>query len=211
MNKGHLIIINGASSCGKTSTCRAMQDMFDNLYVLLGIECFSQITPPKQNNMLTMEPNYFSAQKYEKNGLDYFEISTGPVLNDVIYTAITTYLDEGINVISDQLFWTADWFQNALHIFNPYHVFFVGLHVSEEEGSRRELHRGHSNDHHVIDEGRKHGWHRTSAAIVHENMIYDFEIDNTHLSVAETAKKITNAYQNTPHPIAFKTLAEKLL
>ena len=214
MNKGQLIIINGASSSGKTSTCRAMQDKFDKLHVLLGLDCFSQITPPKQNNMQTIEPSFFTAKKYQKNGLDYFDITTGPLLNDVIYTsykAISMYLEEGINVISDQLFWSSEWFQNALHIFNPYNVFFVGLHVSEQEGARREQLRGEGNPYDIIENGRLDGWNRSSAAVTHANMIYDFEIDSTNLSVQDTAEQIIVAYKSTPNPTAFKTLAQKIL
>lgn len=41
-------------------------------------------------------------------------------------------------------------------------------------------------------------------------MIYDFEIDNTNLSIEETAQKIKLAYENTSNPIAFKNFMRVL-
>ena len=212
MKKGKLVIINGASSCVKTSTCRAIQDLLEEQYILLGLDVFSQTTPPKQNNMQTIDRRYFTAQRYVKNGLGYFDITTGPLLDRVIYTsykAIGVYLDEGINVVPDQLFWDPKWFHSALRTFMRFSVFFVGMHVSEEEGARREKQRGGANPNDIIEGGRMDGWNRTSEAITHRGMIYDFEIDSSNLSIQETAYQIINAYQNTPHPSAFKSLEEK--
>lgn len=209
MPTGKLIIVNGASSCGKTSTCRAMQDLFTEQYVLLGLDVFSQITPPKQNNMQTIEPSYFTAKEYMKDGLSYFHITTGPLLDRVIitsYEAVAVYLNAGINVIADQLFWSPRWFRAALDTFIPFHVFLVGLWVSDEEGARREQKRGGGDANDVIGNGRLGGWNRTSAETTHKNMIYDFILDNTHLSIAETAASIKQAFEKTPQPTAFKTL-----
>jgi chloramphenicol 3-O phosphotransferase len=209
MKKGNLILLNGSSSCGKTSTCRALQDMFEDQYILLGLDVYSQATPPKQNNMKTIEPGYFTAEKYMKDGLPYFHITTGPLLDQVIctsYLSIAVFLDKGINIISDQLFWSPAWFKAALDAFIPFKVFFVGMFVSDEEGARRENKRGAGDEQNVIEGGRLGGWNRTSAIVTHKNMVYDFEIDNTSLSIEETASGIKTAYENTPEPQAFKKL-----
>ncbi|WP_454780964.1 phosphotransferase-like protein [Legionella sp. WA2022007384] len=212
MDKGKIILLNGSSSSGKTSTCRALQDMMEEQYVLLGLDVYSQATPPKQNNMATIESRYFSAEKYLKDGLEYYNISTGPLLDKVIcasFSSIAAYLDVGINVISDQLFWSPLWFQAALNAFIPYKVFFVGLFVSDAEGLRRELQRSQAAGAHDIQgNGRPGGWNRTSALVTHQNMIYDFSIDNTHLSIQETAKRIKEAFEATSNPTAWKNLHE---
>ncbi len=210
MKTGKLIILNGSSSCGKTSTCRALQDILEEQFVLLGLDVYSQATPPKQNNMSTIEPSYFSARKYIQDNLEYYDIATGPLLDKVIFTSyhsIAAYLDAGINVVSDQLFWSPKWFRAALDTFIPYFVFYVGMFVSDEEGVRRELLRSNNagaDD--IVGNGRPGGWNRTSAIATHNNMIYDFSIDNTHLSIQETAQQIKTAYQATPNPMAWKTL-----
>jgi chloramphenicol 3-O phosphotransferase len=159
--------------------------------------------------MRTIEPSYFTAEKYMKNGLPYFHITTGPLLDEVIctsYKSIAVYLKEGINVISDQLFWNPKWFRSALDAFHPFKVFFVGVFVSDEEGARRESLRGGEDEHNVIEGGRLGGWNRTSSEVTHKNMIYDFEIDNSALSIEETARRIKEAYEGTENPKAFNKL-----
>ncbi|HHT0592190.1 TPA: phosphotransferase-like protein [Legionella anisa] len=210
MNTGKLIILNGSSSCGKTSTCRVLQDMLEEQFILLGLDVYSQSTPPKQNNMMKIEPDYFSAKRYMKEGLEYYETATGPLLDRVIFTSyrsIAVYLEAGMNVVSDQLFWTPQWFRAALDAFIPYHVFFVGVFVSDAEGVRRELQRSQaSGSHDIVGNGRPGGWNRTSAMVTHKDMLYDFSIDNTYLSIHDTAQQIKSAYESTPNPMAWKTL-----
>ena len=210
MKTGKIIILNGSSSCGKTSACRALQDLFTEQFLLLGLDVYSQATPPKQNNMNTIDPSYFSAKRYIQDSLEYYDINTGPLLDQVIvtsYRSIVAYLDAGINVISDQLFWSSKWFRAALDAFIPYEVFYVGIFVSDEEGVRRELQRSSSagaDD--IVGNGRPGGWNRTSAITTHNNMIYDFSIDNTHLSIEQTTREIKAAYESTVNPSAWKTL-----
>jgi len=201
VNKGNLIIINGAVNSEKTNTCRAMQDILDEPYVLLGLDYFSKITPSKQAKPLPKE--------LQQSDSDYINISTAPLFNDVIYTsfkAISAYLDEGNNVISDQLFGVQEWFQDALHIFHPYHVFFVGLHFPAAEHTKRAQ---PSSDHDIIVP--EFIGNSNASALNHSKMVYDFEINSTNLSVQEIAQQIISAYKKTPNPTAFKTLADKLL
>jgi chloramphenicol 3-O phosphotransferase len=142
--------------------------------------------------------------------LEYYDIATGPLLDRVIfasYRSIAAYLNAGINVVSDQLFWSPKWFRSALDTFIPYFVFYVGMFVSDEEGVRRELQRSsNAGSDDIVGNGRPGGWNRTSAIMTHDDMIYDFSIDNTHLSIEETAQKIKKAYDMTLTPQAWKTL-----
>ena len=58
------------------------------------------------------------------------------------YLAIKVFLDEGINVISDDLVWTRDWLVDFLRIFEGDEVWLAGIHVSDKEGARSEVERG---------------------------------------------------------------------
>ena len=53
------------------------------------------------------------------------------------------------------------------------------------------------------------GWHRNTARITHEKMIYDFKIDNTYLNKEETAKQIIEAFTRCQQPTAFAELYKK--
>ncbi len=207
MEPGRLIFLNGSSSAGKTSACRHFQEISPEEFVCLGIDLFWLSIPPKQCALHTAEPKYLVPNTYLKEEKPYLHITPGPHLDAVIYAsykAIASYLSAGINVISDQLFWKPEWFHEALKEFNPYHVFYVGLRVSDEEGQRREKHRskGVAND--VVGGGRPDGWNRCSAEVTHQGMIYDLEIDNTFMNIEETAKKILEGYNNCSEPMAFK-------
>ncbi len=53
---------------------------------------------------------------------------------------------------------------------------------------------------------RPEGWNRGSAIATHKNMIYDYEIDNSELSVEQTAKHIYRAFVDCKQPRAFQKL-----
>jgi len=208
-DKGKLIILNGGSSNGKSTTSKIIQDIMPEHFMYLGIDTFWCAMPPKQVNLLTTEPEYISYHSFEENGLPYFEIVPGIELDKAMYgsyAAINAYLNAGVNIISDQIFWKQSWFDNCLNTLHEQHVFFVGMHVSDKEGSRREDQRRTSDKTNLekIVGIWPDGWHRNTARITHANKQYDFEIDNTLLSPSETAEAIIQAYIDTPKPVAFK-------
>ncbi len=208
---GKLILINGASSAGKTSTVRALQNLLDEFYLCLGINSFWQAMPAKQLDIHTATPDYYRHRQYQQGGLAHFEIIPGPKIDQCMmtsYHAIAAYLAAGVNVVSEQLFWKPEWFAAALSAFCPYHVFYVGLHVSDEEGARREQMRSKSYDGNALEAVRHEGWNRCSAIATHKNMSYDYEIDNSELSIEETAKQIYSAFVDSEKPQAFRQLYE---
>ncbi len=212
MQLGHLIILNGGSSAGKTSTCEAFQDLNEMPYVRLGIDRFWFSIPPKQTQLETVSKAYYQHKTYLKEGKPYFQIIPGPLLDKVMiasYYAIQAYLDRGVNVISDQIFWKQAWLKEALSIFKPYRVYLIGLHVSDDEGARREHQRGGSNPNDTAGGGRPAGWNRCSAYVTHQSIQYDLEIDNTEMPVAAVAKRIKDHIAQQPQPQAFKNLVQK--
>ena len=67
------MIVNGGSSVGKTSMCRALQDMLwehrHEMYCLLGIDAFWFTLPPKQLDLARVEAEFYTTETYEENGL----------------------------------------------------------------------------------------------------------------------------------------------
>ncbi|WP_133129316.1 phosphotransferase-like protein [Legionella yabuuchiae] len=176
MAKGQLIIINGGSSAGKTSTCAVFQDLAEKPYVRLGIDRFWSSIPPKQMQLDSATPDYYTAETYYQDNKPYFQVTPGPVLDKVMYAsydAIAAYLELGLNVISDQIFWKPEWFERALNMFHPFKVYVIALHVSDEEGARRERARSVLSTKDTAAGGRPDGWNRCSALVTHKNMSYD--------------------------------------
>lgn len=209
MTKGKMILLNGGSSNGKTSTCEHIQNTMPENFMRLGIDRFWSALPPKQINLKTCEPNYMAHRSFEEDGRPYFQIIPGIELDRAMYggyRCIAAYLNMGVNVISDQIFWRPQWFMELAKTLQDQHVFYVGMHVSDEEGSRREDERRQGDDNMItkIIGMWPDGWHRNTARLTHQDMVYDYEIDNTHLSKQETADKIIEAYNNCSEPTALK-------
>jgi chloramphenicol 3-O phosphotransferase len=113
---GKLIILNGGSSAGKTTLGKALQDLFDENYLLLGIDTFWLALPPKQLDLERVEPHYTCKSHFE-NGLEYFEITPGPILDRLMhgrYLSVAQFLDLGFNVIADDVIWKREWWIDAL-------------------------------------------------------------------------------------------------
>lgn len=83
-----------------------------------------------------------------------------------------------------------------------YEVTFIGVHVSDGEGARREQARGN----------RFAGWNRGSARAAHTNAehCYDLQIDTTSDSPEACASKIKTAFDAGLRPQAFASLRERL-
>jgi chloramphenicol 3-O phosphotransferase len=140
-----------------------------------------------------------------RGGKKHFVVEPGEVLDRAMYAryrATAAYLDAGLNVIADEVLWKPEWLADALRVFEPYTVYFVAVRVEDAEGARRERERG---DRHA-------GWNRGSAWHAHKNArgVYDLEIDTTHDSPAECARKVKGALDAGLAPSAFATLRSEL-
>ncbi|KAA1248775.1 hypothetical protein F0Q45_18830 [Mycobacterium simiae] len=202
---GKLIILNGGSSAGKTSLALAFQDLADECWMHLGIDLFWMAQPPEQLDLARVRPEYYTWDSVvDDDGLEWFTVHPGPLLDRAMYAryhAIRTYLDNGMNVIADDVIWKREWLIDALQIFQGYAVWMVGVHVSDEEGARREQERGN----------RYPGWNRGSARAAHADAEYDFELDTTATPVPALARQLYQRYQSCREPTAFNRLHKRFL
>ncbi|OSC36598.1 phosphotransferase-like protein [Mycobacterium decipiens] len=202
---GKLIILNGGSSAGKTSLALAFQDLAAECWMHLGIDAFWLALPPKQLDLARVRPEYYTWEcVVEADGLEWFTVHPGPLLDRAMharYHAIRSYLDNGMNVIADDVIWKRDWLVDALVIFGGCRVWMVGVFVSDDEGARREQERG----------DRYPGWNRGSARAAHADAEYDFELDTTATPVLELAREFHDRYQDGPEPTAFNRMRKRYL
>lgn len=205
MPEGKLILLNGGSSARKTSLALAFQDLAAECWMHIGIDLFWFALPPEQLDLARVRPEYYTWDSaVEADGLEWFTVHPGPILDLAMhsrYRAIRAYLDNGMNVIADDVIWTREWLVDALRVFEGCRVWMVGVHVSDEEGARRELERG----------DRHPGWNRGSARAAHADAEYDFELDTTATPVHELARELHESYQACPYPMAFNRLRIRFL
>lgn len=205
MKPGRVIIINGGSSAGKTSMSLAFQNMMSEPYFLLGIDMYWFAMPPKEIDLETVTPQYYQwCQEKGEDGLEYFRILPGKYLNESMlarYKSMAAYLERGLNVIADEVFWTREWLIESLKALEPYTSYYVGIYCSDEELSRREIQRG----------DRYLGWARGSQIYAHKDAIYDLSIDNTSKSPEECAQEIKHLVETVQNPGAAAKMRAKFL
>lgn len=128
--RGKLIILNGGSSAGKTSVAQAFQDLAAECWMHIGIDLFWFALPPEQLDLARVRPEYYTWESVvEADGLEWFTVHPGPLLDRAMharYRAIRAYLDNGMNVIADDVIWKRQWLVDALRIFDGCQVWMVG-------------------------------------------------------------------------------------
>lgn len=197
--KSKIVILNGASSAGKTSMSKALQSILTEEYLLMGIDLFWMQMPPKQLDLITVEPHYYTWHKEIVDDRPFLRIVPADGLNRMMrarYKAIASYLEEGFNIIADDVTWTKQWLDDALEILEPYEVHFVGVYCEDRVLSHREILRG----------DRLDGWARGSQKWAHEHLIYDIVLDTTLTTIQESAQKVARYIESGEKPQA----AEKM-
>ena len=115
---------------------------------------------------------------------DYREFAKiGAVLDEVI----SVFLNKNYNVIFDTVIFSDDItrIRNRLKEFDP---FIVCVKADQTIVNEREKQRG----------DRAIGLAASQAKTIHAGVVYDFEVDTSHITAKEAAEKIAQAYSNRP-------------
>jgi len=193
--KSKIIVLNGASSVGKSSMALALQDQFKDIYLHMGIDVFWFTMPPEQIDLETVDPSFYTWTTETIDGRPFMRILPGPRLDQMMvarYKAIAAYLEAGFNVIADDVTWSKVWLDACLKYTAPFDAFFVGLYCDDRVLSHRELLRG----------DRLPGWGRGSQKWVHEHLIYDIVIDTSVHTSEDSARHIVAAVEGGQEPEA---------
>ena len=170
-----IIYLNGASSAGKSTLARALQNKFEQPFLVLGIDQMIFMMPEKFNDWHneTKVPGFsWQSIKDEQGNNVAYKIQTGPygehivkALKDIVVALART----GNNVIIDDVSFgkeQVDEWRIALKDFN---VFWVAVNAPIEVIEKREKERG----------DRKLGSSRWQTERVHTGVTYDLTV-NTH-------------------------------
>ena len=211
---GKLFVINGALSSGKTSTAKALQNLMTEPSLLLGIDAYHLAIAPNKLDIEHPDPEYFHLETHIENDLQYTKIVHGPVLervNRARHAANQAFLNQGLNIVADEVFWKLEHLKLYLTHYQKYQVYIFGLRVSEQAGLVREMGRGQSNQEsgNFSEDSRPLGLNRESERIIHQWMDYDLEIDTSEIRPAAVAKQIYQALQGGLQPAAFSILTKK--
>lgn len=169
---GRVIVLNGASSSGKTLLGRALQNALPEAWLLFGIDDFVNALPPRLKS---------------PEGIDFApdgSVQVGETfrkLERAWMTGLAATAQAGANLIIDDVLLSGaagqERWKAALHDLP---TTWIGVTCSPEAGEARESQRP----------DRVKGMHRQQAALVHQGVEYDLTVDTTQRSPEELAAEI---------------------
>lgn len=180
MTLGKIILLNGASSSGKSSIIKVLQTILSEAYLEAGIDKFLFMLP----NDYLMQPHlWHQVIGYEKRDNGDLLPKVGDYGHQLIrgmHRAIAALAKMGNNIVADHVLLDQLWLDDCLDVFSGFEILFVGVLCPLEVLEAREKDRG----------DRTLGHARGQAGIVHKNCIYDFTVDTSQLSAEECAEQI---------------------
>lgn len=191
-NSGIVIILNGPSGAGKTTTQKEFQKlMMPNLWIKLGIDSLfdlplPDITPDNINFWNTVNDIRWVEQMHDSHGNNVIKLKVGPEGQRVAYamnSAIAAYAQQGCNVIVDYIAYDQDWFKDLQMKLSKIKTFYVAVRIPLQTLEEREASRGTSPQGHA----------RSHYDTVYGNCNYDLVVHsdkNSPESIAQQLKKM---------------------
>ena len=179
---GKIILLNGASSSGKSTLASALQTSLDEAFWHYSID------------------HLLGAGILPRKRIDSGEFpwaNLRPAFFEGFHRSIPSLAASGNNLIVEHIVETREWMERLTDLLAPFDVFFVGVHCPLAELERRERQRG----------DRSLGEARQDYETTHALCQYDFEIDATR-DTAEIAAAILAAWRNRQVPSAINRMLE---
>jgi chloramphenicol 3-O phosphotransferase len=195
-----IILVNGASSAGKTTLCRALQASISHPYLCMAFDDFIFFSAPRYYRGADSEAQT-ETDEFILQGARLLTTSApgepksvtavfGPVfrhLVDAIAPAVRTMVDMGNPVIFDHVLHDRGMFESCQKSFDDLEVFTVGVVCPIDILEARERARG----------DRAIGRARGLVDVVHSFCSYDIVVDTGHTQVdacvAEILARLTPA------------------
>lgn len=181
---GKIILLNGASSSGKSTLAHGLQATLDEPFWHFSIDHLNaaNILPRKR-----IDSGEFPWQDLRPQFFDGF------------HRCLPALALAGNNLIVEHIVETQAWMHRLLRLLSQVDVFFVGVHCPLPELERRETERGN----------RRIGEARADFETTHTFGIYDFEINST-LPVDDNVNAVIAAWQSRQHPSAFEKMTRRI-
>ena len=180
---GSVILLNGASSSGKSTLALGLQAALDEPFWHFSIDHL---------NVANVLPRHrIEAGEFAWSDLraSFFEGFHG---------CLPALAAAGNNLIVEHIIETQAWMLRLLGLLKTVDVFFVGVHCPLPELERREKARGN----------RRMGEARADFETVHTFCLYDFEVLTT-LPVEQNVSALIHAWNARTHPSAFEKMRQR--
>lgn len=180
---GRIILLNGASSSGKSSLAQALQRRIDTPFWHISIDHLrdSGVLPTAR-----IKSGEFDWRRMREAFFLGFERS------------LLAYVEAGNDLIVEHIMESEDWLLRLADTLAGQDVFFVGVHCELAELERRELARG----------DRPVGDARRDYFRIHSYCLYDLEVDGTR-DIQANADVVIAAWRGRSRPSAFERVRER--
>jgi chloramphenicol 3-O phosphotransferase len=180
-NAGTIILLNGASSSGKSTLARMLQAKMDRPFWHVSIDHL------RDAGVLPLD-------RIKKGDFEWAAMREA--FFEGYHRSLAAYAQAGNHLIVEHIVETNAWLQRMVALSEPYDVFFVGLHCPLDELERRERRRG----------DRALGDARRDFSCVHDHALYDLELDSTQ-SAQRNAERLISCWHARTRPSGFEQLA----
>lgn len=185
---GTILILNGASSSGKTSLLRALQALLDEPFLDAGIDKFIWMLPKRYLDRPLWD---------EVLGLNVRAGPAGHRLFSGMHHAIAALSRAGNHVVADHVLVEPRWVAECAALFAPLPAYLVGLRCPLEVLEEREKQR----------KDRTWGQAREQFEVVHAHVVYDLEVDTSLHSPEGCARQVREVLERGQPPQALRRLA----
>lgn len=180
---GKIILLNGASSSGKSTLAQALQARLDEPFWHFSID--------------HLVAGGVLPRPYVDRGA-YREGDLRSRFFDGFHRCLPALAGAGNNLVVEHIVEREDWLPRLLRLLGDLDVYFVGVHCPLPELERRERARG----------DRRAGEARADFATVHAWCSYDFEVDATG-PPERNAETLVAAWKARQRPSAFDRMARQ--
>jgi len=174
---GAIILLNGASSSGKSTIASGLQEAASLPFWHISIDHLIQAKVLPSQRISTGE---FSWRELRPSFFKGF------------HQCLPALATAGNNLIVEHIVESEDWMERLLKLLAPFDVFFVGIHCPLEELERREIARG----------DRRIGDAKKDFETTHKFCKYDIEVSSIN-NLEDNVSLILAGWQNRSKPAAF--------
>jgi chloramphenicol 3-O phosphotransferase len=184
MPLGTIILLNGASSSGKTTLLRALQDLLPTPYLDAGIDKFIWMLPKRYMDRPLWD---------EVLGLATTAGQAGHTLFSGMHQAIAALSRSGNNVLADHVLVEPAWVTECAGLFHDLPAYLVKVYCPLEVLIEREKSR----------KNRTLGQAAAQFPLVHAHGLCDIEVDTSRDSPEACARQILQRLEDPQPPSAF--------
>lgn len=199
---GTLVVLNGTTSVGKTSTQRAVLRLAGEPWLAAGVDHFWPFLFGPYNGFAPpADEGFHWIVEGEGDDLRILDVRTGPVgrrFFSAMFRAMRAFLDAGFHVVSDQCLWDPSLVDECAEVFRGVDAWMVGLRPPPEVSDAWERQR---TDKRAIGMTRAVGRLMASAPVEH-----DLVLDPSAMTPDDAATAILTLVRSGARPAAFEAM-----